>query len=90
MVSPVGGVLAHTSVPADAAGYRQLYEFAKRAVPGRGCWAVEGPGSFGAGLAAFLTGRAEPVIEIGRPKRPARRPAPRPTRWTRSAPPARR
>ena len=54
---PVGGLLAQTSVSADAVGYRHLYEFAQTQVPGRRCWAVEGAGSYGAGLAAFLQAR---------------------------------
>ena len=70
---PVGGLLAQTSVRADAAGYRRLLEFAQAQVPGRRCWAVEGAGSYGAGLAAFLQARGERVVEVGRPKRPARR-----------------
>jgi len=72
-LTPVGGVLAQTTVRADAAGYRQLLGFAKLHVPGRRLWAVEGAGSFGAGLAAFLTGCGERVVKVGRPKRPARR-----------------
>jgi transposase len=71
-LTPVGGLLAQTTVRADAGGYRQLLGFARAHVPGRRCWAVEGAGSFGAGLAAFLAGRGERVLEIGRPKRPAR------------------
>jgi transposase len=70
---PVGGVLAQTSVGADAAGYRHLLAFAQAQVPGRRCWAVEGAGSYGAGLAAFLQARGERVVEVGRPKRPPRR-----------------
>jgi transposase len=38
-----------------------------------GVWAVEGTGSFGAGLTSLLTGRGETVVEVDRPKRPARR-----------------
>jgi len=34
---------------------------------------VEGAGSYGAGLAGFLQARGEQVVEVGRPKRPARR-----------------
>jgi transposase len=64
-------------VRADAAGYRQLLGFAKLHVSGRRLWAVEGAGSFGAGLAAFLTGYGERVAEVGRPKRPARRTPPK-------------
>jgi transposase len=69
----VGGLLAQTSVRADGAGYCQLFEFARVQVPGRRCWAVEGAGSYGAGLAAFLQARGERVVEVARPKRTARR-----------------
>jgi transposase len=34
---------------------------------------VEGAGSYGVGLAAFLHARGERVVEVGRPKRPPRR-----------------
>jgi transposase len=70
---PLGGLLAQTSVGADAAGYRRLFDFAQTQVPGRRCWAVDGAGSYGAGLAAFLQAHGERVVEVGRPKRPARR-----------------
>jgi transposase len=72
-VSHLGGVLAHTTISADAAGYQRLLGFAHRHLPGRRCWAVEGAGSFGAGLAGFLHQHGEPVVEIARPKRPAHR-----------------
>ena len=84
VTDPVGGVLAQTSVSADAAGYQQLLAFAMARVPGRRCWAVEGAGSYGAGLTSFLQAHSEWVVEVGRPKRPARRPGPRATPWTRS------
>jgi transposase len=70
---PVGGVLGQTAVSADAAGYQRLLAFAQVWVPGRRCWAVEGAGSYGAGLATFLQAHGERVVEIARPKRPARR-----------------
>jgi hypothetical protein len=72
-VDPVGGFLARTSVGADAAGYRRLLDFAGARVPGRRCWAVEGAGSYGAGVTAFLRAHGERVVEVGRPKRPPRR-----------------
>jgi transposase len=81
VVSPVGGVLAHTSVPADAAGYRQLYDFAKRAVPGRRCWAVEGAGSF-RGWPGRLPDRAG---RAGDRDRPAQAASPPPVRQDRRA-----
>jgi transposase len=68
----VGGALAQTSAAADLAGYQELLGFAQAHVPGRRCWAVEGA-SYGAGLTAFLQARGERVVEVGRPKRPARR-----------------
>jgi transposase len=72
-VTQVGGVLAQTTTSADAAGYQHLLGFACSTVPGRRLWAVEGAGSFGAGLAVFLQQRGEHVLEVGRPKRPASR-----------------
>ena len=73
ITDPVGGLLAQASVRADGAGYRRLLDFALAQVPGRRCWAVEGAGSYGAGLAAFLQAHGERVVEVGRPKRPPRR-----------------
>ena len=40
--------------------------------PGRRAFAVEGTGSFGAGLTRFLTGRGERVFEVGRLRRERR------------------
>jgi len=62
--NPLGGVLAQTSVGADGAGYRRLLDFAVAHVPGRRCWAVEGAGSYGAGLTAFLRAHGERVVEV--------------------------
>jgi hypothetical protein len=72
-VTRLGGVLAQITTSADAAGYRRLLDFAHAQLPGRRCWAVEGTGSFGAGLAGFLQQHGEQVLEVGRPKRPASR-----------------
>jgi transposase len=72
-VTNLGGVLAQTTTSADAAGYQQLLDFACVQVPGRRLWAVEGVGSFGAGLAVVLQQRGEQVVEVGRPKRLAAR-----------------
>ena len=69
----VGGTLAQTAAAAGLPGYQRLLGFGQVQVPGRRCWAVEGAGSYGAGLTAFLQARGERVVEIGRPKRPARR-----------------
>ena len=68
------GVLeGQIEAPADGPGYRRLVRFAQKHAPGRRVWAIKGTGSFGAGLAAFLADQGERVIEVDRPKRPARR-----------------
>lgn len=63
-VSPIGAVLASTDSPANARGYQQLLDFARQHIPGRRCWALEGTGSYGAGLAAFLDAAGESVVEV--------------------------
>jgi len=72
-VTAVGGLLGQLVVAADAAGYQRLLDFARARVPGRRCFAVEGAGSYGAGLTRLLVERGEWVVEVDRPKRPARR-----------------
>jgi transposase len=67
-----GGVLARATVPADPDGYAQLSALAE-AHSGLRAWAMEGTGGYGAGLARHLEQASELVIELDRPKRPARR-----------------
>lgn len=73
VVNPQGAELATKTLPADAFGYRRLLAFAKKHAAGRRVWAVEGSGSFGSGLTTYLLEQSEWVVEIDRPKRPARR-----------------
>lgn len=68
-VTPVGVVLGQEQVTADAGGYRRLLTFGRTQIPGRRRWALEGTGSFGAGLTAFLTENGESVVEVCRVKR---------------------
>ena len=68
-----GALVAQTLIAADVFGYRRLLFFAGMAAAGRRVWAIEGSGSFGAGLTAFLLEQEEWVVEIDRPARPARR-----------------
>ena len=77
----VGGLLAQTSVSADAVGYQRLLAFARAQVPGRRCWAVEGAGSYGAGLAALLQAYGERMVEVVGPSDSRGAPAPRATPW---------
>jgi hypothetical protein len=73
ILNTAGALQAQTTLATDAFGYRRLLAFARKHAPGRRCWAIEGTGSFGAGLTSFLLEHGEWVIEIDRPKRPARR-----------------
>jgi transposase len=70
-VGATGAVLEHLTVPADPAGYRQLIGFGRR--HGATMWAIEGTGSFGAGLTTALHACCQRVVEVDRPQRPARR-----------------
>ena len=73
VVEPTGGVIAHLTVPSDALGAKRILAFAKLHAPDRRVWAIEGTGSFGAGLTTCLLEQGEWVVEIDRPARPARR-----------------
>jgi len=68
-----GGLVAGTTIPADAFGYKRVLAFGRSHAPDRRAWAIEGTGSFGAGLTTFLLEQDEWVVEIDRPARPARR-----------------
>ncbi|MFI6332985.1 IS110 family transposase [Micromonospora chersina] len=67
-----GAVLDRATVDADPDGYAQLLSFAERR-SGLRAWAIEGTGGYGAGLARHLADAGELVVELDRPKRPARR-----------------
>jgi transposase len=67
-----GGVLARATVPADPDGYAELSALADQH-SGLRAWAMEGTGGYGAGLARHLGEAGELVVELDRPKRPARR-----------------
>ena len=51
---------------ADSGGYAEALRLAETHAPGRRAFAVEGTGSYGAGLTRFLTGKGERVFEVGR------------------------
>jgi transposase len=67
--SLTAAVVAQRSVDADAAGYRAALSWARRQAPGRRVWALEGTGSYSAGLTRFLAAQGERVIEVDRPAR---------------------
>jgi transposase len=60
------------SCPVSRQGYRRALRLARRRAPGRRVWAVEGTGSYGKGLTRYLSGQAERVLEVERPKRSGR------------------
>lgn len=70
--SGTGAHLGSTTCTTSRAGLAELVTFADNH-PGRRVWAVEGTGSYGAGLLRFLTEHGEQVIETERPHRVARR-----------------
>jgi hypothetical protein len=47
-----GGLVAQLEVPSSQAGYATLLGFVTEHAPGRRCWALEGTGCYGAGLAS--------------------------------------
>jgi transposase len=67
-----GGVVFETSVAANSGGYARALELAREHAPGRRAFAVEGSGSFGAGLTRFLASKGERVLEVGRLRRERR------------------
>jgi transposase len=72
VLDEVGRVLGTESFPADEKGYKALLVFLRR--EGEvGKVGVEGTGSYGAGLARYLSANGIEVIEVIRPNRQVRR-----------------
>jgi len=67
-----GAVLFEATALADGEGYESVLRLANQHAPGRRAFAVEGTGSFGAGLARFLVSQEERVLEVGRLRRERR------------------
>jgi transposase len=67
-----GVVVVESSVSADGGGYAEALRVADAHAPGRRAFAIEGAGSFGAGLARFLAQQGEQVFEVGRLRRERR------------------
>ncbi len=72
VVDRLGGVGKTFEFSADPMGYGKV--LARVAAHGGArVWAVEGTGSYGAGLTGFLQNAGEQVVEVERPGRPQRR-----------------
>src|SRR3954452_9887397 len=67
-----GAVVFETSLAANSSGYRDAVAVADQYAPGPRAIAVEGSGSFGAGLTRVLTAHGEQVFEVGRLRRERR------------------
>jgi len=67
-----GGVVFEATAVADSEGYACVLRLADQHAPGRRVFAVEGTGSFGAGLTRFLVSQEERVLEVGRLRRERR------------------
>src|SRR2546430_17612988 len=64
-----GGVVFEATAVADGEGYACVLRLADQHAPGRRGFAVEGTGSFGAGLTRFLLSHQERVLRVGRLRR---------------------
>jgi transposase len=64
-----GRVRAHIADTADGPGYQRMLAWAGEHAPGPRIWALEGTGSFAAGLVVVLLDAGETVVEVGAIKR---------------------
>jgi hypothetical protein len=67
-----GVVVFEATVSADSGGYSEALRLGEQHAPGRRAFAIEGSGSFGAGLTRFLTQQGEQVFEVSRLRRERR------------------
>ena len=68
----LGRHLGELSVATSRSGHRELHAWAT-SFGHTEAWGVEGTGSYGAGLARFLTAAGDKVIDVNRPNRRVRR-----------------
>ena len=73
LTAPTGAITAGKAVRANTRGYREALRIADQYAPGSRAWAIEGTGSYGAGLARYLAERGETVLEVSRTPRAERR-----------------
>ena len=73
VTAPAGVVVAGAAAPTNAHGYRELLRVAEQHAPERRAWAIEGTGSYGAGLSRYLCAQGESVLEVSRIPRGERR-----------------
>ena len=66
VIDRVGSVVAEAVTATNEAAFERLLVQVEARAPRPRAWAIEGSGSYGAGLARFLNGRGEQVLEIHR------------------------
>jgi transposase len=67
-----GAVVFESVIDANSDGYAQALSLVDEQAPGRRAFAIEGTGSYGAGLTRFLTREGERVLEVSRLRRERR------------------
>jgi hypothetical protein len=67
-----GAVVFEATIAADSGGYADALALVEQHAQGRRAFAIEGTGSFGAGMTRFLSGCGERVLEVGRLRRERR------------------
>jgi transposase len=67
-----GAIVFEATVAASSDGYTEALRLVDEHAAGRRAFAIEGTGSFGAGLTRFLAARGERVLEVGRLRRERR------------------
>ena len=72
LMAPNGGKLGELTFPTSSEGYEQLVIWSEQ-FGTRPVFAMEGTGSYGAGLCRMLLDAAYDVVEVNRPDRAARR-----------------
>ena len=70
-IDGLGVRLGESYVPVTSCGYEELERWS-RSLGEIHAFGIEGTGSYGAGVARFLTGRGYTVIEVNRPDRSVR------------------
>lgn len=73
VATQTGVVGESKTTSADSLGHKRMLAFAEEHAPASRVWAIESTGSYGSGLTTYLLERGERVVEVDRPKRPARR-----------------
>src|SRR5215204_6198739 len=73
LTAAAGAVVAGKAIGANGRGYRETLRFGECHAAGRRAWAIEGTGSYGAGLARYLAEHRDTVLKVSRTLQAERR-----------------